>query len=185
MTLNCKSAAAYIPWSSKYNYFQISWKSIKTEWFFLLKTSLNFIKKLELSCSVRRCQISLNLAGSSGSSQMAPPSSNVNLLTELCHSIFITSSSQYFQMYIHPSIEFFFYRRFDKINNLVILWNHNIFLYYNSLVIYSSVSTLFINIYYNFSWTDYYKRPLVKIEQTFITLKLFGKPQGVLLIWYN
>ena len=114
--------------------------------------------------------LSLNLAGSSGSSQIAPPSSNVNSLTELCHSIFITSSSQHFQMYIHPSIQFFFYRRFDKINNLVTLWNHNTFLYYYSLVIYSIVSTLFINIYYNFSWTDYYKRPLVKIEQAFITL---------------
>lgn len=139
---------------------------------FFLKTSLIFIsdKKPKVSCSVRRCQIPLTLAGSSGSTQIAPPSSNVNLLTELCHSIFISSSSQYFQMLIHPSIQFFFYRRFDEINNLVILWNHNTFLNYYSLVIYSSVSTLFINIYYNFSWTDYYKRPLVKIEQTFITL---------------
>ena len=139
---------------------------------FFLKTSLIFIsdKKPKLSCSVRRCQIPLTLAGSSGSTQIAPPSSNVNLLTELCHSIFISSSSQYFQMIIHPSIQFIFYRRFDEINNLVILWNHNTFLYYYSLVIYSSVSTFFINIYYNFSWTDYYKRPLVKIEQAFITL---------------
>ena len=139
---------------------------------FFLKTSLNFIsdKKPKLSCSVRRCQIPLTLAGFSGSTQIAPPSSNVNLLTELYHSIFISSSSQYFQMLIHPSIQFFFYRRFDEINNLVILWNHNTFLYYYySLVIYSIVSTLFINIYYNFSWTDYYKHPLVKIEQTFIT----------------
>ena len=135
-----------------------------------MKTSLNFIsdKKLKLSCLVRRCQISL--AESSDSTQIAPSSSNMNLLTELCHSIFITSSSQYFQMFIHPSIQFFFHRRFDKINNLVILWNHNPFLYYYSLVIYSNVSTLFIKIYYNLSWTDYYKRPLVKIEQKFITL---------------
>ena len=139
---------------------------------FFINTSLNFIsdKKPKLSCSVRRYQIPLTLTGSSGSTQIAPPSSNVNLLTELCHSIFISSSSQYFKMIIHPSMQFIFYRRFDEINNLVILWNHNTFLYYYSLVIYSCVSTLFINIYYNFSWTDYYKRPLVKIEQAFITL---------------
>ena len=130
---------------------------------FFLKTSLNFIsdKKTKLSCSVRRCQIFKTFAGSSDSTQIAPSSSNVNLLTRLCHSIFVSSSSQYFQMFLHPSIQFFFYRRFDEINNLVILWSHNTFLYYYSLVIYSSVSTLFINIYYNFSWTDYYKRPLV------------------------
>ena len=39
----------------------------------------------------------LTLAESSGINQLPSPSSNVNLLTELCHPpIFITSSSQYF-----------------------------------------------------------------------------------------
>ena len=62
---------------------------------FFLKTSLNFIsdKKLKLLCSVRRCQIFLTLAGSSGSTHTAPPSSNVKLVTELCHPIFRSSSS--------------------------------------------------------------------------------------------
>ena len=112
--------------------------------FFFLKTLLNFLSdKLILLCSVRRCQISLYQIPlcqiSSGSTQLPSPSSNVNLLTELCHPIFITSS-QYFQIFIHPSIQFF-YRCLDKINNLVISWNYNTFLYYYSLVIYSSVYT--------------------------------------------
>ena len=60
-------------------------------------------------------------------------------LTELCHPIFITSS-QYFQMFIHPFIQVFC-RRLDKINNLVMSWNYNTFLYYYLLVTYSSVYT--------------------------------------------
>ena len=156
----------------KIQLFSNKLKSYKNRMVFFLNTSLNFIsdKKPKLSCSVRRCQISLTLAGSSGSTQIASPSSNVSLLTEcVIQFLYLVPLNTFKCLFIHPYSSFF-YRRFDEINNLVILWNHNTFLYYYSLVIYSSVSTLFINIYYNFSWTDYYKRPLVKIEQAFITL---------------